>query len=89
MIQRELADFLGYSSPFRIIKMGKSFPFEEYKMGSNPTKRKPKRKRETKREYWVKVLFKSSKMDGEDNFYSEFNKTIDEQYPDLYDDDKM
>ena len=28
-------------------------------------------------------------MDGEDNFYSEFNKTIDEQYPDLYDDDKM
>jgi hypothetical protein len=51
VIQRELADFLGYSSPFRIIKMGKSFPFEEYKMGSNPTKRKPKRKRETKREY--------------------------------------
>ena len=28
-------------------------------------------------------------MDGEDNFYSDFNKTIDEQYPDLYEDDKM
>ena len=28
-------------------------------------------------------------MDGEDNFYSDLNQTIDEQYPDLYDDDKM